>query len=495
MFKSTDGGATWQPTTDVNLNPTTTSVTPSVNPSVLGQSVTFTATVAGMIQGEGIPTGTVTFFDGTASLGTGAFNSAGQAALITSSLAQGSHPITVQYGADTNFAGSTSTVVPQLVDMDPTTTTVASSQNPSVLGQSVTFTATVNTASGTPTGVVTFLDGTTSLGTGTLNSSAHATLQTSALNVSSHSITAQYGGDTNFAGSTSTAVSQVVNMASTTTVVVPSPNPSTAGQSVTLTATVSVIAPGAGTPTGAVTFFDGTTSLGSGTLNSSDVAVFATSALAVGSHSITANYGGDTNFTSNKSTVLSQVVNGKPSATALTSSLNPEVGGQSVTFTATVSSTAGGTPTGTVTFFDGSTALGTGAVTLNASAVATLSTTVLAVGSHSITASYSGDANYAASTSAAVSETVTTAGFAPSPTGLTVTAGQNLVINLTLYAAAGSGLNFTLSCVGAPSKTTCLFSPNPVAPGPPPNGTPVQLTLGTSSSRLPPGPSNRGPWP
>ncbi|MBZ5662892.1 MAG: Ig-like domain repeat protein [Acidobacteriia bacterium] len=185
----------------------------------------------------------------------------------------------------------------------------------------------------------------------------------------------------------------------------------------------------------------------------------------------------------------------KVSATALVSSLNPEVAGQSVTFTATVSSTAGGTPTGTVTFFKGSTALGTGAVTLNGSGVATLSTSVLVVGSPSITASYSGDANYAASVSPAVTETVNAAGFAPPATGLTVTAGQNLPTNLTLYAAAGSGLNFTLSCLGAPAKTTCLFGSNPVAPGPPPNGTTVQMTLQTSSSELPPRPSNRAPRP
>jgi hypothetical protein len=132
---------------------------------------------------------------------------------------------------------------------------------------------------------------------------------------------------------------------------------------------------------------------------------------------------------------------------------------------------------------------------LNGSGVAVLSTTVLAIGSPSITANYSGDANYAASVSPAVTETVTIAGFAPAPAGLTVTAGQSLPINLTVYAAAGSELNLTLSCVGAPLKTTCLFGSNPVAPGPPPNGTTVQLMFETSSSRLPASPSNRDPWP
>jgi pimeloyl-ACP methyl ester carboxylesterase len=271
-----------------------------------------------------------------------------------------------------------------------------------------------------------------------------------------------------------------------------STNPSLSGQSVTFTA---IVDGAGGTPTGSVTFYDGANSLGTGTLVAGKTTLI-TSALVIGNHSITAQFGGDSIFAgSTSSPALVQVVNGKPSATALVSSLNPEVGGQSVTFTATVTSTVGGTPTGSVAFFNDSTALGTGAVTLNGSGVATLTTTVLAVGSPSITASYSGDANYAASASPAVSETVNVVGFAPSPTGLTVTAGQSLPISLMLYSAPGSGLNFTLSCSGAPAKTTCQFDSNSIAPAPPPNGSTVKLTFQTSSSELPPGPSNRVPWP
>jgi hypothetical protein len=180
-------------------------------------------------------------------------------------------------------------------------------------------------------------------------------------------------------------------------------------------------------------------------------------------------------------------------ATALVSSLNPEVGGQSVTFTATVTSTAGGTPTGTVTLFDGTTSLGTGG--LNASGMATYATTALAVGSRSITANYGGDANYAISTSSPVSETVNVAGFAPVSTPPPVVAGQNLVIPLTVYAASGSNLTFTLTCLGLPSKSSCLFDRSPVTPGPPPNGTSVQLTFGTLSAELPADPAKWNPWP
>src|SRR5207248_11307292 len=99
-----------------------------------------------------------------------------------------------------------------------TTTTLRSSTNPSPLGRPITFTAMISSTAGTPTGTVTFKDGATTLGTGTLNSSGQATYSTSSLTADTHSITASYDGDTNFATSTSTAVSQVVNnLVSTTT--------------------------------------------------------------------------------------------------------------------------------------------------------------------------------------------------------------------------------------------------------------------------------------
>src|SRR5207253_7627393 len=126
-----------------------------------------------------------------------------------------------------------------------------------------------------------------------------------------HSITAQYLGNTNFIVSTSSAVSQVVNKASTTTSLPSSVNPSVFGQSVTFTATVAVVSPGAGSPAGTVNFLDGATVIGSGTLFASApfVATFTTSSLAVGAHSITASYAGNANFNTSTSAVLTQQVN------------------------------------------------------------------------------------------------------------------------------------------------------------------------------------------
>jgi hypothetical protein len=222
--------------------------------------------------------------------------------------------------------------------------------------------------------------------------------------------------------------------------------------------------------------------------------VSTTSATPTGSYPLTISAtDGSQSYFAYATLVVTAPKTTSPTTTSLVSSLNPSVGGQSVTFTATVASTAGGMPTGTVTFFNGTTSLGTGG--LNASAVATYVTTALAVGSQSITARYGGDTNYAATTSPVVIETVNSAGFAPAPTGLTVTAGNSLPINITLYATAGSGLNFALSCANLPLKSSCLFGQNPVAPAPPLTGTTVLLTFGTSSSMLPAGPSDRGPWP
>src|SRR5216117_4519761 len=132
---------------------------------------------------------------------------------------------------------------------------------------------------------------------------------TSTLAAGSHPITASYGGGATFSGSTSSTLTQTVKKASTTTLVSSSANPSLSGQSVTFTATVTAKSPGAGTPTGTVTFKDGSSTLGTGTLDGSGQAMFTISTLAVGSHSITARYGGDASFKGSTSPKFTQIVN------------------------------------------------------------------------------------------------------------------------------------------------------------------------------------------
>lgn len=290
--------------------------------------------------------------------------------------------------AELNSAGS---------GLAATTTTLASSLNPSTYGAKVTFTATVTSSGGTPSGTVTFKAGTTTLGTGSL-SSGKATFATSSLSVANHSITGVYGGSGNFKGSTSPVLTETVKQPTSSTSLAPSLNPSTWGTYVTFTATVTSTG---GTPTGTVSFKDATTLLATAPL-SSGKATFTTKNLSVGTHSMTAIYGGSGNFVGSTSSVLAQTVKQATTSTSVTSSLNPSTSGQAVTFTATVAS-SGGTVTGTVTFKDGSTSLRTGS--LNNGKV-TFTTSTLSVGTHSITAVYGATTDFSGSTSSVLSQVV-----------------------------------------------------------------------------------------
>jgi len=181
-------------------------------------------------------------------------------------------------------------------------TALASSTASSVYGQPVTFTATLRAANptdGTPSGTVDFFDNTTGTDLGTAPvTNGVATLITQALTAGSHTITADYEGDSNFAFSLDTATQTVQQDATTTALTASAPTP-LYGQVETFTATVAPISPGSGTPTGTVTFYDGSTSLGTASLATSGgvtTATLSTAALAVGSHALTAAYGGDSAF-------------------------------------------------------------------------------------------------------------------------------------------------------------------------------------------------------
>jgi hypothetical protein len=391
---------------------TTTVVTSHENPSVYGQKVWFTATVTPVVTGSSKPSGTVTFMDGTTVLASVSLNSQETASYTTTAfaLAVGGNSITATYAGNSDYAASTSTPLSQTVNEDPTNATVKSSASTAVVGQSVTLTATVTAktpGSGTPTGTVTFFDGTTDLGPGTLNSSGQATFATSRLPLGSNSISVSYNSDGNYQSSSSSAITETINQTATKTVVASSDKSSVYGESVTFTATVTVTKPGSGTPTGTVTFKDGSTVLGPGTLNGAGQATYTTSTLAVGSHTITAVYEGSTDFASSTSAAITHTVNMAATTATVTSSQNPVPPNTPVTFTATVLPTApgAGVPTGTVTFYEGSTVVGT--ETLNSNGQATFTMSWKVAGTHKIKVVYSGDADFDTVTSAALTETVT----------------------------------------------------------------------------------------
>ena len=279
-----------------------------------------------------------------------------------------------------------------------------------VVGSSITFTATVTGTPAGPTGTVTFTDFTyngtspvtTTLATNVLlDANGQASVTTSSLTagggfLGNHLITASYSGDGTHAASSVTMLQKIHANASSTGVTA-APNPSSLGQTVTFTAVVSGVPSGSGTPTGMVTFQDGTTIIGQVPLGSNGAASITKSNLTTGTHSIVATYVSDTQFAASAGSVNHLVHNA--TSTAIVSSLNPSSFGQTVTFTATVSpaNLGPGTPTGSITFKDGATVLGT--VQLDANGKGTLTTSTLSIGSHPITAEFTGTSGWLNSSS------------------------------------------------------------------------------------------------
>src|SRR4029077_2883471 len=150
------------------------------------------------------------------------------------------------YAGSSNFVTSTSSVLTQTVKQATSSIALSSSLNPSTFGAAVTFAATVTSTGGTPSGSVTFKNGTTTLGSGTL-SSGKATFKTTTLSVGSHAITAAYAGSSNFVTSTSSVLTQTVKQATSSIALSSSLNPSTFGAAVTFAATVTSTG---GTPSG-----------------------------------------------------------------------------------------------------------------------------------------------------------------------------------------------------------------------------------------------------
>ena len=402
---ATYSGSTSAPVSQaVNSASTTTSLASSLNPASANQTITFTATVTS--QYGGAATGTATFYSGSQTLGTGTL-SGNRATLNTSFSSAGTYSITAKYNGDANNVSSTSSILSEVINpaLISTTTSLTSSFNPSTVGQSVTFTAAVTSTSGAPPNgeLVTFYNGSAIWGTGSL-SGGTASYTTSSLAAGIYTNTATYSGDATFASSTSSGLKQTVNSttkSATSTTMISSLNPSVYGQHITFTATVTTS--GSVPPTGKVKFTwdDGAIVLGTGTLNASGVATLSEDHLGAYIFPITATYDGDSNNLGSASPIFTQTVTQATSTATITSSVNPSTQGESVTFTAKISSPYI-TPTGQVTFTAGKTTLGTEQLT---DGKASFTTSTLAVGSTAITVTYPWT-NDLSSSSASVTQTV-----------------------------------------------------------------------------------------
>jgi len=350
--------------------------------------------------------------------------------------------------------------------LSPTTTTLKATPATTTTGQNVAFDVTVagtSQSSPDPTGTVTLTNTavTPAAKLATIDLSAGGgSYTTSSLAAGKYTVVATYSADSVYDVSTSSAVTVTINTPAKATVNLSVPATAMLGSSVTFTAAVSG---SGGTPTGTVTFYDGTTALGTGTLASGQAA-YKTSSLAAGAHSITASYGGDGTFGSATSSASTITITTLAAPTIALTVPSTAVSGAAVAMSAKVSG-SGATPTGTVKFLDGTTVLNT--ATLSAG-TASYSTTSLTVGSHSITAQYSGDTSYAAATSAAQTIAITAPApdfsIAASPTSATVAPGSTASTTITLTPANGFNTATSLSCSGLPANATCTFSSASLTP-------------------------------
>jgi sugar lactone lactonase YvrE len=442
----------------INLAPTSTTLITSNAVAQFATPITLTATVTGV--SASTPSGNVNFMDGAAVLATLPLNALGVATYVNSTLTAGTHTITVAYQGDADYAGSTSTqIITETIAQTPTAITLSTNTTSSISGRPVLLTATVTAAGGSlPTGTVAFMNGNILLGTADLNHGV-ASLSVSRLNVGSDDVSAIYSGDSNDVTSRSQTITIAVLQTPTTTTVSSGQSPLPTLTPVVISAAVSN--GGSIPPTGLVTFSEDAISIGVGTLDATGIATISIPSLPAGSHTFTASYAGDTQDIPSASVPFVQVVQPRSTSDVLTASATSLDGGQQLTLISVVrpagNAPATG-PTGNVTFLSGTNTLATTPV--DATGVATV-TVILSGTSATISSAYSGDANYAASSS---SKTEVTIGPAPNfsldatPTTWQMQTKQYTTIKLTLTSVKSFTDSFSLGCLGLPQNATCTFS-------------------------------------
>ncbi len=403
--------------------------------TTFGQTVTFTATV-----NPSLATGTVQFKDGATNLGSAVTLTNGIATLSISTLAIGTHSISATYSGDVNYAGGTSPAISQLVVQAPTTTALVSSTLAMTYGQTVTFSATVSPSA--TTGTVQFRDGATNLGSAVTLTNGIATLSASTLSAGTHSITAVYSGDVTYAGSSSAI--NTVNVNAAPLAITPAGGKSKVyGQ--TFTALTGTVVGLQGSDAVAVTY-------GSGG---------AAAAAPVGSYDITVvsytfTIGSASNYSISAGTATNGLTVSQATPTLPAAQSGSSTYGVPAVLSVTISPVSGGaTPQGSVTFqftlnsttynicSDGTLQRQPPAapatpctVPLNNAGTASVTTPNLPAGADNITASYSGDTNYAGGEQTTLNFSISQANsqitMAIAPNSPTPTYGDQLTLRATV---------------------------------------------------------------
>ncbi|HEX4191387.1 MAG TPA: Ig-like domain-containing protein [Marmoricola sp.] len=399
----------------VQVNPTNTTVLPSETTAILGDSVTFSATVTPVVGTH--PTGGVQFtVDGSAFGAPVAINGSGTAVSPgISTLGLGNHTVTATYNGDASFGSSISATqtfrvrVPLL----NTSENISVTPNSTVYGQQVTLGSHISTTSGSgdvaTNGSVTFSEGGTNFGTAAVDASGDATLTTTTIPVGAHSIVATYSGNDEYNGAASSPSSLTVAKSDTTSALTGDDLTTVSGQAVNYSVAVAPVAPGTGVPTGTAQLVVDGSNTGSAVALVGGVANFdAVTSFLTGSHTVAVNYSGDSNYKASSDS-LHQTVTSADTTTALTISPSPSSEDQTVNITANVGAVApgSGAATGLVDFTSDGDPIGSASLTPSSGgAHATLQTDTLAPGSHTIVATYEGDNDYNGSVSDPKSQTV-----------------------------------------------------------------------------------------
>lgn len=381
---------------------TVTTLGADVDPLQAGAAVHLAAIVeiAAGTSSDGPLTGTVTFSDAGTVLGKADVNASGQATIAVTSLRVGVHPIVATFGGNTNYAASASGTLSEAVQQTASVVGLSAVSTSILTGKAATFTAVVTSATGVPTGTLTFHDGAIVLGNSTLDANGKASLVTTRLSTGAHTVTATYSGDANYLPATSAGLVEMVSLAQPVLSLMAPSSVGVAGLVAQFSATLGTDGVA---PTGTLSLLDGAAVIGSNSVTATGVFRFAVSSLSVGSHQLVAKYSGDGNNAPASSTAVVFTVQQAATSTVLTTGINPLMQGQPLTLKAAVRSDSPH-PVNEVRFFDGEQALAS--VPLGEDGTAEFVATGLSLGPHALTAVFLGDTNHAGSVSPVLPELV-----------------------------------------------------------------------------------------
>ena len=430
--------------------PTALVLAPASDSGVAGDGITNVTTPT--ITGTGVAGDTVTLYDGSTLVGTATVGTDGTWSVTTPALAAGPHSLAA---TQTDVAGNVSArsaALPLAIDTAippaPTALVLAPASDSGVAGDGITnVTTPVIRGTGIVGNTVTLTDGTATIGTAIVGADGTWSVTTAALAAGPHSLTATQTDVAGNVSAPSAALSLAIDTAipapPTALALAPASDSGVLGDAITSVTTPAII--GAGVPGDTITLYDGQTAIGSAVVGA-DGAWSVTTTLATGVHAVTAT---DTSFAGNVSGLSEQwlltihPVSDAPTALTLAPASDSGIAGDGITNVTTPTITGTGAAGDTITLYDGQTAIGTTLV--GAGGTWSLTTPILAAGTHSLTATQT-DAGGNLSSASAVLPLVIDTAVPPTPTAPALApasdsgAAGDGITNVTTPTMTGTGL-------------------------------------------------------